>query len=151
MLFIGNGVSKPRRIQGCFISDEEIEALNNYLRQKGDAEYDDAIMSFRSAQGSSGAMGGDGSGEDDLYNEAMETVMNAGKASASLLQRRLRVGYARAARLLDILEEHGVIGPADGARPRDILISDTGSEAFQPKNDGVSDYDSGQNDDYNKN
>ena len=138
MLFIGNGVTKPKRVQGCFISDAEIETLNKFLRDKGEAEYDDAIMSFRSAQ-SGGAMTGDGSGEDDLYNEAMETVMNAGKASASLLQRRLRVGYARAARLLDILEQQGVIGPADGAKPREILITDTGSEAFQNRGDDFND------------
>lgn len=140
MLFIGNGVTKPRRIQGCFVSDGEIEELNNYLRDHGEAEYDDAILSFKSAQ-SGGAIGGDGSAEDDLYNEAMETVVNAGKASASLLQRRLRVGYARAARLLDILEQQGVIGPADGAKPRDVLVSDTGSEAFQNRGDDFSDYD----------
>ena len=60
--------------------------------------------------------------DDDLYEEAVETVKKAGKASASLLQRRLRIGYARAARMLDIMEERGVIGPADGAKPRDILI-----------------------------
>ncbi len=146
MLFIGNGVTKPRRIQGCFISDSEIESLNKYLCDKGEAEYDDAIMSFRSAQ-SGGTMSGDGSGEDDLYNNAMETVMHAGKASASLLQRRLRVGYARAARLLDILEQQGVIGPADGAKPRDVLISDTGSEAFQNRGGDFNDLDNSESKD----
>jgi S-DNA-T family DNA segregation ATPase FtsK/SpoIIIE len=138
MLFIGNGVNKPKRVQGCFISDGEIEILNKFLREKGEAEYDDAILSFRAAH-SGGALGGDGAGEDDLYNEAVETVVNAGKASASLLQRRLRVGYARAARLLDILEQQGVIGPADGAKPRDVLITDTGSEAFQSRGNDFSD------------
>jgi len=138
MLFIGNGVNKPKRVQGCFISDGEIEILNKFLREKGEAEYDDAILSFRAAH-SGGALGGDGAGEDDLYNEAVETVINAGKASASLLQRRLRVGYARAARLLDILEQQGVIGPADGAKPRDVLITDTGSEAFQSRGNDFSD------------
>ncbi|EKD22894.1 MAG: cell division FtsK/SpoIIIE [uncultured bacterium] len=64
-------------------------------------------------------------GEDELYNEASETVAAAGKASASLLQRRLRIGYARAARLLDILEDNGVIGPADGAKPREVYTSRT--------------------------
>lgn len=146
MLFIGNGVNKPKRVQGCFISDEEIETLNKFLRDKGEAEYDDAILSFRAAQ-SGGALSGDGAAEDDLYNEALETVVNAGKASASLLQRRLRVGYARAARLLDILEQQGVIGPADGAKPRDILITDTGSEAFQNNGRGSSDFDSASRDD----
>lgn len=129
MLFIGNGINKPKRVQGCFVSDAEIEELIKFLRSKGEAEYDDAILSFRSSQ-SSGAMGGSGSGEDDLYDEAVETVCRAGKASASLLQRRLRVGYARAARLLDILEQQGVIGPSEGAKPRSVLISDPGSMPF---------------------
>lgn len=142
MLFIGNGVNKPKRVQGCYISDSEIEGLNNYLRSKEEAIYDEAILSFRSAQ-SGGGVGGDGNIDDDLYNEAVETVVNAGKASASLLQRRLRVGYARAARLLDILEQQGVIGPADGAKPRDVLRTDAGSEAFQGQN--FDDFDSGQN------
>ena len=126
MLFIGNGINKPKRVQGCFVSDGEIEELIKFLRGKGEAEYDEAILSFRGSQ-ASGAVGGDGSGDDDLYNEAVETVCRAGKASASLLQRRLRVGYARAARLLDILEEQGVIGQSEGAKPRSVLISDPGS------------------------
>ena len=148
MLFIGNGVNKPKRVQGCFISDEEIEILNKFLRDKGEAEYDDAILSFRAAH-SGGALGsgGNGSFDDDLYNDAMETVINAGKASASLLQRRLRVGYARAARLLDILEQQGVIGPADGAKPRDVLVTDTGSEAFQNNSKNFNDYSENNNDD----
>lgn len=125
MLFIGNGLSKPKRIQGCYLSDDEIELLNKYLKERGEAVYDESVLSFRSSQGG-GVAGGDGSGEDDLYDEAMETVVRAGKASASLLQRRLRVGYARAARLLDILEQQGVIGPPDGAKPRDVLVSDVG-------------------------
>jgi S-DNA-T family DNA segregation ATPase FtsK/SpoIIIE len=72
-----------------------------------------------------GGGGGDmGEPDDDMFDEAAEAVFRAGKASASMLQRRLRIGYARAARLLDLLEERGIIGPADGARPRDVLISD---------------------------
>lgn len=126
MLFMGNGIDKPRRVQGCFVSDKEIEDVNNYLRGLGEAEYNESILTFRSAKTGGIAGGGDGAAEDDLYNEAIDVVTNAGKASASLLQRRLRVGYARAARLLDLLEEAGVIGPAEGAKPRDVLISDAG-------------------------
>ncbi len=129
MLFIGNGINKPKRVQGCFISDSEIEELNKFLRSKGEADYDEAILSFRPASGG-GVGGGDGCEDDDLYDEAVETVVRAGKASASLLQRRLRVGYARAARLLDILERQGVIGPSEGAKPRDVLISDPGQMPF---------------------
>ena len=124
MLFLGNGATKPRRIQGCFVSDGEIESLCDYLSKEAEPQYDESILSFGSGRaGADGIAGGSGSSEDDLYNEAIECVMNAGKASASLLQRRLKVGYARAARLLDILEENGVIGPSDGAKPRDVLIS----------------------------
>ncbi len=123
MLFLGNGLNRPRRIQGCYVSDKEIEDLVTFLKEKGDAIYDDAITNFKSGKSGSSPTG-NGSDEDELYEEAIDTIMNAGKASASLLQRRLKVGYARAARLLDILEETGVIGPADGARPRDVLITD---------------------------
>ncbi len=121
MLFMAAGV-KPRRVQGCFVSDGEIEKVVSYLKERTEPQYDDSIVNFGKSK--SGAGGGNGASEDDLYDEAVQTVVNAGKASASLLQRRLKVGYARAARLLDILEENGVIGPADGARPRDVLVSD---------------------------
>jgi S-DNA-T family DNA segregation ATPase FtsK/SpoIIIE len=136
MLFISPG-NKPKRVQGCFVSDPEIEAVVKFLQEKGEAQYDESILSFGASRGG-GGMGGNGSSEDDLYEEAIETVMAAGKASASLLQRRLKVGYARAARLLDILEENGIIGPSDGAKPRDILIDSyqaggLADNSFQPE------------------
>jgi len=140
MLFVGNGLAKPRRVQGCYVSDPEIEELVKFLKDESEAQYDDAILTFRSQKSGSGNIhGGDGGGDDDMYEDALRVVMESGKASASLLQRRLRVGYARAARLLDILEENGVIGPSDGAKPRDILVSNTGSEAFQPNGNAVDD------------
>jgi len=129
MLFISSDVSKPKRIQGCHVTDPEIESVVEFLRAEGTVEYDDTILTYRNQKGMSTADGGEI--DDDLYEEARDTVMRAGKGSASLLQRRLRVGYARAARLLDLLEQEGVIGPADGAKPRDVLISDTASEQFQ--------------------
>ncbi|MFA6532194.1 MAG: DNA translocase FtsK 4TM domain-containing protein [Patescibacteria group bacterium] len=147
MLFVGNGVDKPRRIQGCFVSDQEIESVNEFLKGKSPAQYDESIMNFRAAR-TSGVVGGESSGEDDLYDEAVETVVRAGKASASLLQRRLRVGYARAARLLDLLEEAGVIGPADGAKPRDILVAGNDSGMFRSEQGGSND-DYGGNDERN--
>ena len=123
MLFIGNGLSKPRRVQGCFVSDPELEDLVKFLSDEAEPQYNEQVLSFGAHHGAgSGGGGGNDAGEDDLYNEAYDTVLNAGKASASLLQRRLKVGYARAARLLDILEENGVIGPSDGAKPRDVLV-----------------------------
>ncbi len=121
MLFIGNGLSKPRRVQGAFISDKEINDLVGFIKKQGEAEYDESILTFRPAKSINGRRGGE-SIDDDLYDEAVQVVMNSGQASASLLQRRLRVGYARAARLLDMMEQEGVIGPANGAKPRDVLI-----------------------------
>lgn len=135
MLFIGNGINKPKRVQGCFVSDSEIEELTKYLKDKGVAEYDESILTFRS--GGSGVIGsGNGSDEDDLYEEALDTVIRAGKASASLLQRRLRVGYARAARLLDILESEGAIGPSEGSKPRDVLVSSDRGDFNKGGDDG---------------
>jgi len=134
MLFIGNGLSKPRRVQGCFISDPEINTLVSFIKKQGEAEYDESITAFRPAK-SADSRGGE-TMDDDLYEEAVSVVLNSGQASASLLQRRLRVGYARAARLLDIMESEGVIGPANGAKPRDILAnSQSDGDGFSQHND----------------
>jgi S-DNA-T family DNA segregation ATPase FtsK/SpoIIIE len=124
MLYMAAG-QKPRRIQGCYVSDPEIEELTNYLKTEGEPQYNEAILSFGASRGGGAGMNhsGDGNDGDDMYDQAVETVLSYDKASASLLQRRLKVGYARAARLLDLLEQNGVIGPPDGAKPRDILIS----------------------------
>lgn len=147
MLFISPG-NKPKRVQGCFVSDPEIEEVVKFLQGEAEPAYDESILSFGERRGG-GMGGGNGSGEDDLYDEALETVVAAGKASASLLQRRLKVGYARAARLLDILEENGAIGPADGAKPRDVLVSgaelgsfgsNTDPASYQTDNDRDSNY-----------
>jgi len=123
MLFLSNDLGKPKRVQGVLVTDKEIEKLTGFLKDQSLPQYDETILNYH-AQGSGGHGGGSGElmAEDELYEDAKQTVVMAGKASASLLQRRLRVGYARAARLLDIMEEDGVIGPAEGAKPRDVLI-----------------------------
>lgn len=127
MLYIDSQLSRPKRVQGAFLDDGEIERVVAYLRKYGDPQYNTDVTE----KGKSAAMGGSGGGDygddasDELLEEAKKVIVDAGKASASLLQRRLRVGYARAARILDILEEQGVIGPADGAKPREILITET--------------------------
>jgi S-DNA-T family DNA segregation ATPase FtsK/SpoIIIE len=123
MLIVGNEITKPRRVQGTFVSDKEIEAVINFWKEKSVAQYDETITEFKPQGGLAGSVGSDHAEEDELYDQAVEVVMQAGKASASLLQRRLKIGYARAARLLDLLEEDGIIGPADGAKPRDVLVS----------------------------
>lgn len=124
MLFLAGDTAKARRIQGAFISEQEVKRLVGFLREEMDApEYDGNIFEMRLEGGRNS--GGDFSDEEDsepLYEDARAIVVEAGRASASYLQRRLRVGYARAARLLDLLEERGVIGPGEGAKPRDVLI-----------------------------
>ena len=121
MLYLGaDYANKPKRVQGVLVTEKEIQSIVAFLKAQGTADYDESILSYGSR-----TPGGANESEidDNLYEEAKQLVIQAGKASASLLQRRLRVGYVRAARLLDILEAQGVIGPADGARPRDILSS----------------------------
>lgn len=117
MLFISAELSKPRRLQGAYVSEQEVERVANYLKARGTPDYMQEIVDKPSAP-----LGGslEDLGEDELLNEAKTIITQAGKASASLLQRRLRVGYARAARLLDLLEEQGFIGPGDGAKPREV-------------------------------
>lgn len=123
MLFLSAELSTPKRIQGCYVGDNDIRKVVDYVQSQMDepVEYVEGVTEKR-AQGGVNDAGYDGD-DDELYDEAKETVVRSGKASASLLQRRLKVGYARAARLLDLLEERGIIGPGDGAKPRQILVS----------------------------
>lgn len=117
MLFISPELSKPKRLQGAYVSDQEIKRVVEYLRniQKPDFREEVVEKQYEFSKDFGDLK------DDELLDEARQTVIQAGRASASLLQRRLRVGYARAARLLDLLEEEGTIGPADGAKPREIL------------------------------
>jgi DNA segregation ATPase FtsK/SpoIIIE, S-DNA-T family len=120
MLFLAGDISKPRRLQGAYISEKELSGVTGYLKDQEEPEYNEEVLKMPSKVSVGGAAGAI---DDDLFEEAVEMAIRSGKLSASLLQRRLRVGYARAARLLDLLEERGVIGPADGAKPREVLIS----------------------------
>jgi S-DNA-T family DNA segregation ATPase FtsK/SpoIIIE len=123
-LFMTSDLSMPKRIQGCYVSDTEIRKVVNYLVERLDepVAYEDGITEKKGTGAGGGDFGYDSDGEDELLEEARDIVVKAGKASASYLQRRLKVGYARAARLLDLLEERGIIGPGDGAKPRQILV-----------------------------
>jgi S-DNA-T family DNA segregation ATPase FtsK/SpoIIIE len=124
MLFMTAEISKPKRIQGAFVSDNEIRKICNYLREKGgEPNYLEGIVEKQKVSGVAGVGLNDDMEEDDLLGEAKEIVLDTGKASASFFQRRLRVGYARAASILDQLEILGVVGPSNGAKPREILIS----------------------------
>ncbi|MBI5005110.1 MAG: DNA translocase FtsK, partial [Candidatus Lloydbacteria bacterium] len=125
MLFLSGEMSKPRRLQSAFISEQEVKKVVQYIKQHGQGGAGDSINLTVGEPASifdaieEGAEGDD----DDLYEEAREIVVHAGKASTSYLQRKLKVGYARAARLMDMLEEHGVVGPGDGAKAREVLVS----------------------------
>lgn len=124
MLYVPPDASKPMRVQGVFVSDSEIRNLISFIKRSGVApEYTEEVtqMPVGKIGGPRGAGAGE-DGRDELFEEAVRTICQYDRASASLLQRRLRVGYARAARLIDELEQAGVIGPGDGAKPRDVLV-----------------------------
>ncbi|MDP3964480.1 MAG: DNA translocase FtsK, partial [bacterium] len=121
MLFISSELSKPRRIQGALVTETEIERVASYLKQDSEPDYVEEVIEKQTSVNGNGY---DNLGDDDdLLDSAKEVIWQANKASASLLQRRLRIGYARAARLLDLLEEEGIIGPGEGAKPREILLA----------------------------
>ena len=126
MLFLSGELAKPIRLQSAFISEEELKKVVDYLKKQADAHELDSINLDGDKEDSNPdaffSAVVDDEEEDDLYEEARQAVIDAGKASTSYLQRKLRVGYSRAARLMDILEERGVIGPQDGAKPREILV-----------------------------
>ena len=140
MLFLAGDVAKPRRLQGAMVTEKEVKDVMKFIHAQAESmevsEENDLKLDFNANTNSSGGFTGGGNEDvdDDMYGEAKETVVLAGKASASLLQRRLRVGYARAARLLDILEEKGVIGPGDGAKAREVYIRPDGTVAQEPIN-----------------
>ena len=122
MLYISANLGKPKRLQGAYLVEEEINNVVKYLKSKANPDYEEEVTEKPTKKVMPEAYN-DGEDEDELLDEAKDVILKAKKASASLLQRRLRIGYARAARILDILEEQGIIGPADGAKPREILVS----------------------------
>ncbi len=125
LLFISSELSKPKRIQGAYISEEETKKVADFIREHNAAPEEEVQFAEGNGNGIMPASIFDESLDEDgdeMYDEAVEVVRNAQKASASLLQRRLKVGYARAARLLDLMEEKGIIGPGDGAKARDVFL-----------------------------
>ncbi len=132
MLFYPVGANKPNRVQGCFVSDDEVERVVDFVKNSGleAHEYDDAVMEEIERKAvldkkSKGAQSADASDDDTdaMFNAAVECVLEAGQASTSMLQRRLKLGYARAARIVDQMAEKGIIGPYEGSKPRQILIT----------------------------
>lgn len=133
MLFLPIGVNSPTRIQGSFINDDEIKRIIDFTVEQQKAQYDDSLLNLESVDtgsNSSGLSDNEGSVDDDdpLYNEIVQFVVQTQKASASLLQRKFKLGYNRAARIIDLLEERGIIGPQNGSKPREVLVQfDDGS------------------------
>lgn len=131
MLFLPIGQNSPIRIQGSFITDDEIKRIIDFTVEQQKAQYDDELMNLDSISPSGNAnsleINAEESEEDPLYKEIVQFVVSTQKASASLIQRKFKLGYNRAARIIDILEEKGVIGPANGSKPREVLVQlDTG-------------------------
>ncbi len=124
MLFLPMGASKPKRIQGAFVSDKEIEKIVDFIKSDSSAHYNEDIIEHIE-NGVEDHSSNDDSDADDLLPQAIGIVVELGQASASLLQRKLKVGYSRAGRLIDQLEERGIIGPHEGSKPRKVLISRT--------------------------
>ena len=123
MLYTCSNLGKPKRLQGALVRDHEIKKVIDYLKNQDEPEYLEEVTQKPAFGVSVPGLDLGNDSDDELLSDAKEVIVQAGKASASLLQRRLKVGYARAARLLDLMEEQGIIGPADGAKPRDILIA----------------------------
>ncbi len=128
MLYSPIGSSKPVRVQGCFISDEEVEELCNFIKNQGESEYDENIqkeIEAKAVQEKKSPFEGDEEDNnfDPLFEKAAEIVMETGTASTSFLQRKLSVGYARGAKIIDQLQEYGVIGPSEGSKPRQVLMN----------------------------
>ena len=122
MLYFPMGESAPTRIQGCFINDDEIKRLIDFCKNQGTAKYDQTFENV-SQNTSSGSGNSATSGEDDdAYNDVVEFAIQTGKISASLIQRRFRFGYNRAARMMDLLEARGIVGPQNGSKPREVLV-----------------------------
>lgn len=121
MLYLPMGENHPKRIQGCFITDEEIQRVIDYVCGQQMVQYDDSLN--KAIEEEHNPVSGDKESFDDpLYNEIYEFAIETGKISASLIQRRFRLGYNRAARIIDLLEERGIIGPQNGSKPREVLL-----------------------------
>ena len=133
MLFVSSELSKPKRIQGAYLSEEEVGKVTDFIRENNKDLIREEEISFNSEEGGDYLRLSEEQLEkysaeedgDEFLDEAIEVVRQAQKASASLLQRRLKIGYARAARLLDIMEAKGVVGPGEGAKPREVYLERT--------------------------
>ncbi len=122
MLYFPMGESAPTRIQGCFVNDDEIKRLIDYCKNQGAAKYDETFENIKESSAPSSSASGSDNPDDESYNDVVEFAIQTGKISASLIQRRFRFGYNRAARMMDLLEERGIVGPQCGSKPREVLV-----------------------------
>ena len=145
MLYAPLGQGKPKRVQGCFITDDEVQDVVTFIKDSSEAEYSDSVMaeidkkaaeSGKSGSGSSGSTAAEteSSDGDEMLPAAVDVILETGQASVSMLQRRLKLGYARAARIMDEMEERGIVGPFEGSKPRQLLIT---REQWQAIKDGA--------------
>ena len=128
MLFLPQGTNAPIRIQGTFISEEETKKIVDYVCNQQKAHYDETMLMDDEEKGATTLLDNRDDYEEPLYNEIVEFVIDQGKASASLLQRRFRLGYNRAARCIDLLEDRGIVGPQNGSKPREVLVKKENTE-----------------------
>ena len=141
MLYFPVGSSKPQRVQGCMITEEEIDRVVNFVKKSGEAQYSDEVMQkieeslVDKTEAKSAAAEAVADDIDPLFDDAVEVLLETGQASVSMLQRRLKLGYSRAARLIDQMEERGVVGPFEGSKPRQLLVSRASWNAY--KNGGA--------------
>lgn len=131
MLYLPNGENSPRRVQGVFIKDDEVNRIAAYVKEQAKPKYDDAFITLKDLQSQGGEVASESS--DPLYTEVKHFVIVSRKASTSLIQRKFSIGYSRAARLMDVLEENGIIGPANGSKPREVLVQN----ALEPSEDSL--------------
>jgi len=122
MLYLAPGTSRVQRLHAPFVTEKEISAVTAFWKEQGEAEYVHGFLEGpKDEQGKEIVEGSDAEEHDELFDDAVRLVFEFGKASTSLLQRRLRIGYGRAAHLIDLMERDGLVGPADGSKPRELL------------------------------
>ena len=138
MLYFPVGSSKPQRVQGCMITEEEIDRVVSFVKQSGEVQYSDEVMkkieeSLTDGKGDSKSAAAEAVADDKdpLFDDAVEVLLETGQASVSMLQRRLKLGYSRAARLIDQMEDCGIVGPFEGSKPRQLLVSRASWDAYK--------------------
>lgn len=130
MLLLTSDMPKPKRVQGALITDDETHKVTDFIREQRPPQYDDEVVSQPvQLDGRGGVVADMDAADEPIFQQAVEVVIQARKASTSLLQRRLRIGYGKAARLIESMEEQGIVGPADGSRPREVLVN-SASDVF---------------------